>query len=291
MKNEFHSQEAYTHDEGEPECAKFLVGEGSTQEDKVFTDEKEADRSIAGYKPIHPKLQNTSIKEAREESQQDCCVFCLDDGDLIHICSCSMLTHKNCALQYISFPGSMNDRCCQCREKLKYKIQDRSTPMKHKYIIAFLFLVLVYCGMVGGSAYLTYLMIPVDSMDLWLYVFVVANLSILWPLILIFLVDMGLEVCLGPRDRRRVGSSGGSCCDGSGSHCGGCYCSGGCGDCNCDGGDDCVVIVIVCCLIAALIVLIAASVYIIMSLLKYYKCFVLKSKEEIVFEHENRKRN
>ncbi|CAL4186585.1 unnamed protein product, partial [Meganyctiphanes norvegica] len=74
----------------------------------------------------------------------------------------------------------------------------------------------------------------------------------------------------------------------------GCYCTGGIdfGACDCGDGDDCGIIVFALCVLGIiLIVLITASGHLIMSLSKFYKSFSLKSKNEIVFKHEQRQLN
>ncbi|CAL4071984.1 unnamed protein product, partial [Meganyctiphanes norvegica] len=197
------------------------------------------------------------------------------------------------------FPGTSNDTCPQCRKKLKYDVIDTHTPMKPKYVIAFSLLVILYLAMVGLSVYCTMLMIPGDSMYIWLYIAIIANLSILWPLLIVFIVTVGIDCCCGPRDRTGPGWMGSGCyCSGD---CGAGECGGedcGCGDCggDCDccgggggGGDECGLGICVFCLFIIVAILIAATGYLVMSLYKYYKSFSLSSKMKIVFKEEGRK--
>lgn len=298
-------------------CEKLLMDEEKLQPTNVITAEDKNNSHIAGNDDVDcsynannvpaalPEQNCTSIDIPTAAPDQNCsskngkiaptvqnvqnvCIFCLDEGgpeegSLMHMCSCSVLTHKKCALEYIRFPGNMNDRCCQCREKLKFNVIDKKTPMKHKYVIAFTFLVIFYLTMVGVSIFLTMLMIP-NHLNIYLYIAIVANLSILWPLLLVLILSFGIDGCFGPRDRSSSSWGGDP----------GCYCSGGCGDCgggdcDCGGdGDACAIILCVLALLAILVILIVATVYLFMSLAKFYKSFTLKSKKEINFHHEGR---
>ena len=54
---------------------------------------------------LRVEFQMESIIESRVmiKEEKNVCVFCLEGGDLIHICSCSVISHKECALEYIRY--------------------------------------------------------------------------------------------------------------------------------------------------------------------------------------------
>ena len=197
------------------------------------------------------------------------------------MCKCSMLAHKKCALDYIKFPGIKNDTCCQCREKLEYKVEDIDTPMKHKYVIGFTFLVLVYLVMVVISIFCTTLLIPCGGMNSFVYIGIVANLGAFWPLFLVFVMNFGLECCFGPRNK----TNSKTCPDP------GCYCSGGCGGCDGAGDEYGIILIVIFFMLITLLIIIVSTGYLLMSLVKYYKSFSLMSKKTIIFKHEKRPLN
>ncbi|CAL4097003.1 unnamed protein product, partial [Meganyctiphanes norvegica] len=257
----------------------------------TLLNQDEVDISIGKSKSKPPKSKKSSLAIPKASPKQiDTCVICLEIGHVVHICSCSVLTHKECALEYISFPGNNTENCPQCRQKLKYNILDQDTPMKDKYVIAFWFLLFLYLAMIGLSTYTMVLLIPSSSMNIYMYIALIANLGIMWPLLIVYLVTLGVANTFAPRDR--TGDEDYCCRDM------GCYWSGDCGgsgDCGCGGsgggGDGCVIVLVVFCLILVFIILILASIYLVMSLATLYKSFVLKSKKEIVFKHEGRRLN
>ncbi|CAL4090602.1 unnamed protein product [Meganyctiphanes norvegica] len=253
-----------------------LVHQNNTTQKTILIYQDEVDTSIIGCKSKPPEKKKVSltVSEAspneKKPQQDNICVICLERSNVIHVCTCSVMTHKECIIKYISFPaGDSNDKCPQCREKLKYRIIDEKTPMKNRYKLTFTLLILMYLVMVGLSIYVTMLMIPQDSMNVYLYAAVIANLGLLWPLLIVFFFTISSECCFAPRDRssslvvtpsESVTPSEGVTPSGDvikGETClepvpynapvadhymdSGCYCSGDCGggDCNCCGNGDC----------------------------------------------------
>ncbi|CAL4059840.1 unnamed protein product [Meganyctiphanes norvegica] len=92
-----------------------IPDQNNGQHNRILIAEDETDKSIDGYKPVYLESKKSPTGGQTASPEENYCIFCLGGGDLIHICSCSVISHKECALEYIRFPGSMNDCCCQCR--------------------------------------------------------------------------------------------------------------------------------------------------------------------------------
>ncbi|CAL4112880.1 unnamed protein product [Meganyctiphanes norvegica] len=209
-------------------------------------------------------------------SEENACIFCLESNKLIQFCSCNVMAHKTCAIEYISYPGSLNDKCCMCRQKLEYRVLDENTPMQIKYTIILTAIIVLELLASAVSLYLHFIFIPNNDKNVIVYMCALSNLSMFYPLLITLAIGFVIDYN-SPRGRIPDAI---------------CYCTHE--DIpfisNCNWGEErsfgspvivlCYFLLIITCFFMTGIIFISVGVF------KFYRSFKLKSKKDICFQHE-----
>ncbi|CAL4122429.1 unnamed protein product [Meganyctiphanes norvegica] len=262
---------------GYDETKKFLA-ETKTGYNVGGYDEKDG---AIGFKHI-PQKMNTSIN-----LEEDTCVFCLEPSNLIQFCDCKVMTHKKCAVSYVTYPSSMNDKCPMCRKDLDFKVVYGKTTMKTRYIFYIFLIILINLAVVALSLYATTLLIPQNEMNIYIYILIICNVGIFAPISLVFLIALALDCC-APQNRINSSASGGWCFWGGCPDCNGCCDGGGGGGGNDCVGEGCEIVILGICLLIVLCFLISGIAYMIYNIVRYSKSFSRKSADDIKFRNERK---
>ncbi|CAL4087185.1 unnamed protein product, partial [Meganyctiphanes norvegica] len=219
-------------------------------------------------------------------SNEVVCVFCLKRGELVKFCRCNAISHKKCAISYITYPSKIKRKCCMCKRDLPFTVIDDDTPMHCCYGFALTLITLLYLALIAGSMYLTHFIfwnyIPLgDDFNIYLYIYIVSNVGIIPPVIVVLLLSCVIDCCI-PYLRWGWGVGG---------------CTGSCPNwraiCkaiwvkrdSC-GGELMVMLICVLVLFMAMILVVLSSVYIFYNIYQFHKSFKLKSKSDIKFDYE-----
>ncbi|CAL4062167.1 unnamed protein product, partial [Meganyctiphanes norvegica] len=219
---------------------------------------------------INPESNDTKSHE------EYTCVFCLEPGSLIQFCTCNVTAHKACVIEYTTYPGSMNDKCCMCRQKIEYRNPDEDSPLKLKYRILLTAIVMLVLLVASVSFYLHILFIPKADWNIFVYVVALSNLSMFYPLMIIVVIGFFIDYW-SPRGRRTDSV---------------CYCghedlpSLNYSQWTGDRGVGFAFMTFLCLLLIFVCVALCGIIYISYGILKFYRSFKLKSKKDICFLHE-----
>ncbi|CAL4063176.1 unnamed protein product, partial [Meganyctiphanes norvegica] len=242
---------------------------------------------------IDPKTASSTSLIINNDDDE-ICVFCLDPGDLIRFCKCSVAAHKKCVLEYVTYPGNHDASCCLCRRKLEYKVYDEETNIKGKYVLFLCMIILSYILVAALTMIASIEWVLPQDMDITVSILVTVNLGALAALFFAGCVSITLYCCApkykddssySENNRESSSSSSSSrtyssnrsffwfpfwfdCSSGNSSSSCGAY------------------MAVVCLLIVALFIIIGTTNLVFMQIMKYHKCFSLKSKTDIRFKEE-----
>ncbi|CAL4062668.1 unnamed protein product [Meganyctiphanes norvegica] len=256
-----------------------------------LTLKKDSPRESINTKNPAKKISIEFVKMVKS----NCCIFCGEgsqlegtgQGQLIPFCQCTASAHDKCIMRYLTFPSTYHDRCCVCRSKLQYTVDDQETPMQIKYAVILVLISVAYISLVLFSIRLTQVLIPMGDIHEFLYLLIIGNVGFIPPAIIVFIISVLLSFM---RPKPKLGESGEtSWIQGDVSSWFWCN-SEECEEKGC-GGDTFGVILAAFCLLSVMVVIICASIYIVYNVYLYYKSFKLKSKKSIRFSCEKNTKN